>query len=185
MMITILLFWKNIAQYIDWNNNRTSITFHCVFSHSCGALIGGCTVTLTRQTVGRSINQTEAVAGGSKVVEVSFNNLNFSESYNYSASFVRQDLVTRTRRSFSGIIPAMTFDNSSYSSTSVHSTQGVMYTISRSSTVSMATSLPGTRLTSSIIKPMQSSTSTGSFACLSNNYYCNRSIYCTLIEQSA
>lgn len=148
-----------IARYIDWSNNNTSITFHCVFSHSCGALIGGCTITVISQTAGISINQTEAVVGGSKVVEVSFNNLNFSESYNYSASFIRQDLVIPIGGLFNGIIPAMRFDSSSYSSSSsIYPSQSVTHAISA---VSMATSLPVTILASTTIRLMES-TPTGS-----------------------
>ena len=169
MSIEILsTMFFGIAQYIDWNNNRTNITFRCVFPHSCGALIGGCIVTMTSQTAGIVFNHTEEVTGGGNVVEVSFNNVNFSEAYNYSANFMRQDLVTPIGGSFNGIIPAMIFDNSS----NIHPSQSVMHAISKSSAVSVATSLPGTRSTSTIIKPMQS-TPTGSLterlsACLSN-----------------
>ena len=161
----------SIAQYIylDVNNK----TIHCVFSNSCGALIGGCMVTLISQTDGTSINQTKEVVGGSNVVEVSLKNLELSESYNYTARFISWDMMTPVGRSFSGIIPAMTLNNTtSYSS--VYSTQSVMPTISKNPAVSTATSLPRTRLTSTIIKPMQS-TSTGNtymhvlFACTKNN----------------
>ena len=140
-----------IARYIDWNNNRTSITFRCVYPHSCGALIGGCTVIMTSQTAGIVFNHTEEVTGGGNIVEVSFNNVNFSEAYNYSANFTRQDLVTPIGGSFNGIIPAMIFDNSS----NIHPSQSAMHMISKSSAVSVVTSLPGTRSTSTVIKPMQ------------------------------
>ena len=140
---------------MDVNNK----TIHCVFSNSCGALIGGCTVTLISQTDGTSINQTKEVFEGSNVVEVSLKNLELSESYNYTARFISRDNMTPIGRSFSGYIPAMTLNNTtSYSS--VYSTQSVMPSISNNPAVSTATSLPGTRLTSTIINPTQS-TSTG------------------------
>ena len=140
MYLLLFIATASYFQGIHWlfNNNNNSITFLCVFSNTCGALIGGCTVTLISQTDGKSINQTIPVVEGKNVVEGSFNNLNLSESYYYTVSVVKQDLMTPIGTPFSEILPAMTLNNNSYDI--VYPTQSsVMPTISEDPAISTST----------------------------------------------
>ena len=79
-------------------------------------IIGGCKVSLIGHTDGKTFNQATTVVRGGSVVEVTFDELNTSDTYTFTAYAISQDLVTPMGRPVGGVIlrPAMTSTSSSY-----------------------------------------------------------------------
>lgn len=151
----------NHVKEIYWQlNNDTSVTFHCVLSNVCNTVIGGCVISLIRQDDGKSVNITIPVIGDSKTVEGSFDKLNLSESYLFTATAVSQDLVIPIGKPVSGIIPAVTLNNISHDAeSSMLTTVSTVSEITVTSTQTSTASYPfGLRLPSTItVSPTESS----------------------------
>ncbi|XP_065908834.1 uncharacterized protein [Dysidea avara] len=143
-------------QDIYWQfKSSTSITFRCTLSNSCSRVIGGCMVSLSKQG-GQDTNLTIPVVGRNNIVEGTFDDLDLSITYSYTASAVRRDLTTPLGRAISGAIPPIMFDTTTFSTTSTvfSTTSTVFSTTSRTSSKSISP----TRSVSSTVVHMFSST---------------------------
>ena len=138
----VILVEASYIKDVYWQfNNSTSITFHCLLSNFCNAVIGGCQISLIRQTDGKSINKAIPIVGSSSVVEVTFDELNISDTYTFTAYAVSQDLMKHMGRPVSGVIlrPAVTTTSSSFSIISPTPSTAVL-TISDNPVTSISTS---------------------------------------------
>jgi len=102
-------------------------------------------VSLTNQDEinGQVKNLTVSVVGRNNVVEGTFDGLDLSNKYSYTASAVRRDLTTPLGRAISGTIPVIIFDTATLSTAST--------LFSTSSRTSLASVIPTISVSSSIM----------------------------------
>ena len=95
------------------------------------------------------------IVEGRSIVEVHFDNLNFSDVYNFNAYAVSQDLMTPIGKPVSGIIPAIAITSSSYDMISP-TTSAAILTVSTNPVTKLSTSTASSTLGLQSIVPIQS-----------------------------